>query len=98
MGGDEFVVVALRSSRAAADIVVAGMRVLVVGDGTREWPVAGSAGAVVLPQLRPGGLAAAVAEADRALYEAKADRSRRIVVLERESDAAPGEAPGDSAP
>lgn len=98
MGGDEFVVVALRSSRAAADIVVAGLRVLVVGDGTRERPVAGSAGVVVLPQLRPGGLAAAVAEADRALYEAKADRSRRIVVLERESDAAPGEAPGDSAP
>ncbi|NMD54324.1 MULTISPECIES: sensor domain-containing diguanylate cyclase [Tsukamurella] len=80
MGGDEFVVVALRPTRAAADAVVAGLRALVAGDGVTGPSIAGSAGVVVLPRLEPRGFPRAVSAADHALYEAKADRSLRLVV------------------
>lgn len=76
MGGDEFVIVALRRSRTEMEFVIGDLRRLVQEGG----PVAGSVGLVVRPRLGTSDLAAAVGEADIALYEAKADRTRRIVV------------------
>ena len=76
MGGDEFVIVALRLGRTEADVVIGDLRRL-VGEG---GPIAGSVGLVVRPRIRTSDLPAAIGEADRALYMAKADRSLRIVV------------------
>ncbi|KXO93284.1 Cyclic di-GMP phosphodiesterase Gmr (plasmid) [Tsukamurella tyrosinosolvens] len=76
MGGDEFVIVALRLGRTEADVVIGDLRRL-VGEG---GPIAGSVGLVVRPRIQTSDLPAAIGEADRALYMAKADRSLRIVV------------------
>ncbi|MGX9294774.1 sensor domain-containing diguanylate cyclase [Tsukamurella paurometabola] len=76
MGGDEFVIVALRLGRTEADVVIGDLRRLVDEGG----PIAGSIGLVVRPRLSTSDLPSAVGEADRALYTAKADRSRRLVV------------------
>ncbi|CAM3189631.1 putative diguanylate cyclase YeaP [Tsukamurella hominis] len=86
MGGDEFVIVALRRGRSEADRVVADLRELVRAGGT----IAGSVGLVVHPRIGTSQLAAAVGEADEALYEAKADRSRRIVVRDLTAQGAGG--------
>lgn len=78
MGGDEFVIVALRPGRPEAEVVIADLRRLVEPGGA----VAGSIGLVVRTRMVTADLAAAVGEADRALYAAKADRSLRMVVRE----------------
>ncbi|MGC5025746.1 diguanylate cyclase domain-containing protein [Tsukamurella sp. DT100] len=76
MGGDEFVIVALRLGRTEADVVIGDLRRLVDQGG----PIAGSIGLVVRPRISMSDFASAVGQADRALYMAKADRSRRLVV------------------
>lgn len=86
MGGDEFLVAALRSTREESDLVIDRLRNLV--SESRPGPtIGGSAGVVVTDHLVGAELSRIVSEADNALYEAKADRSRRIVVHERHDDA-----------
>ncbi len=79
MGGDEFVVVAVRESVPEAHAVVALLERLVGVRAVRS-PIDASVGAVVLPRLRASDLAQAVAQADAALYEAKRDPARRLVL------------------
>ncbi len=82
MGGDEFLVAALRDNREGADVVVEQLLALVSED--RAGPtIGGSAGVVVTDLVRADDLALLVADADRALYEAKFDRSLRLVVHDR---------------
>ncbi|KXO93283.1 GGDEF domain-containing protein [Tsukamurella tyrosinosolvens] len=79
MGGDEFLVIGTGTSRAEVDAIVGDLRGLVApSDGAPL--IAGSVGVVLVPRLDPRLLPEAVALADAALYEAKADRSLRIVV------------------
>ncbi|WP_220658923.1 diguanylate cyclase [Tsukamurella sp. TY48] len=79
MGGDEFLLYAMRNSRYGADSVIRTLRRLVTPDGGTA-PIQGSVGVVVVEYPDAASLEWATTEADVALYEAKADRSRRIVV------------------
>lgn len=81
IGGDEFVVYAMRTSRYGADTVIRTLRRLVTPDGGPP-PIQCSVGAVVLEHPDVETLERATADADAALYEAKRDRSLRIVVRE----------------
>ncbi|ADG78669.1 diguanylate cyclase [Tsukamurella paurometabola DSM 20162] len=79
MGGDEFLLYAMRPSRYGADSVVRTLRRLVMAS-SGVAPIRGSIGAVVVRTPDAVALERAAVQADRALYEAKRDRSLRIVV------------------
>ncbi|MDP0397469.1 MULTISPECIES: GGDEF domain-containing protein [Tsukamurella] len=81
LGGDEFLVVAIRDLREEADQVIDELRRLVTPGEAGEPPgIRGSVGIAVSEGLNRAEFATAVAQADTALYEAKADRSLRIVI------------------
>ncbi|KXP01478.1 sensor domain-containing diguanylate cyclase [Tsukamurella pseudospumae] len=84
MGGDEFLVVAVRPSRAETTALVDRLRGL-LADGAPP-AIVGSAGVVVRGPLAADELARVVAEADRALYAAKGDRSVRLVVRQQSGE------------
>ncbi|CAM3189567.1 putative diguanylate cyclase AdrA [Tsukamurella hominis] len=81
MGGDEFLVVGTGEADAAA-VLVDDLHALVVS-AAGPPRIAGSIGVTVTHGLDPALLSQAIAVADAALYEAKADRTRRIVVHDR---------------
>ncbi|ADG78670.1 Diguanylate cyclase OS=Tsukamurella paurometabola (strain ATCC 8368 / DSM / CCUG 35730 / CIP 100753 / JCM 10117 / KCTC 9821 / NBRC 16120 / NCIMB 702349/ NCTC 13040) OX=521096 GN=Tpau_2058 PE=4 SV=1 [Tsukamurella paurometabola] len=91
LGGDEFLIVAIRDLRADVDAVIDDLRALVTPGPSGERTIRGSIGIAVSEGLNRAEFAAAVAQADTALYEAKADRSLRIVI--REVVAAPSPVP-----
>lgn len=83
LGGDEFLIVAIRDLREEADLVIDELRKLVTPGPEGESPaIRGSIGIAVSEGLNRAEFAAAVAQADAALYEAKADRALRIVIRE----------------
>ncbi|TWS19974.1 GGDEF domain-containing protein [Tsukamurella asaccharolytica] len=84
MGGDEFLVAALRPTRAESYLLIRDLSRLVSED--QPGPTIGaSAGAIVTDRIVGDDLTRLVIEADRALYEAKADRSLRIVIRDHTS-------------
>ncbi len=81
VGGDEFVVVALRGRIDEAEVVLERLR-RVVGAVPGYDPINGSAGVVIVDRPDSALIDLARDEADAALYEAKRDRALRIVVRE----------------
>lgn len=79
IGGDEFIVVAMRSSHYGADAVIRALRRLVSPDDGPA-PIQGSIGAVIVLHPTAKAIEIATERADAALYEAKRDRALRIVV------------------
>ena len=88
VGGDEFLVIALRPSQAAADEVVNRLRALVAGSGGTSPMIRGSAGVVVVTDPDESLIETWFDVADAALYDAKRDRTRRLVVHGESEDLA----------
>lgn len=81
LGGDEFLVVGTGDSKDAAALVD-DLRKLVTPRGGGSPRIAGSVGAALVPGLDPSLLSQSVTLAHAALYEARAGRTRRIVVTD----------------
>ncbi|MBS4099722.1 sensor domain-containing diguanylate cyclase [Tsukamurella paurometabola] len=97
MGGDEFLIVGTGARRADVEAILGAVRALVVA---QEGPplIAASVGVAIVPVRDPRRLPEAIEIADTALYEAKADRSLRIVVRDPCGAVAPAQAPTDPDP
>ncbi|MGC5025747.1 hypothetical protein ACLQ3K_13425 [Tsukamurella sp. DT100] len=79
--------VAPGTCRGDVEAIVGALRGL-VGAAGGPPPVAASVGVAIVPALDPRRMSEAIALADAALYEAKADRSLRVVVCDPNDAAA----------